>query len=200
MKPSYYLTILSVAFSIVVKAQTGSLKGTVRTSDGNPAEYVNISIEGSSKGAIADRKGNFELRNLSAGSYVVVASFVGLVTQKTSVDIKSGETTKIEFTLAEDTRRLEEVVISGLSEKYTADRPSSSLRLTSPLIETPQNIQVVTREMLKDQQVISMSDGVIRNVSGAVRQEHWGDLYTNIMSRGSQVQAFRNGFNVVNSY
>lgn len=184
----------------MVQAQTGSLKGTVRTSDGNPAEYVNISIEGSSKGAIADRKGNFELRNLSAGSYIVVASFVGLVTQRTSVDIKSGEITKIEFTLAEDTRRLEEVVISGLSEKYTADRPSSSLRLTSPLIETPQNIQVVTREMLKDQQVISMSDGVIRNVSGAVRQEHWGDLYTNIVSRGSQVQAFRNGFNVVNSY
>jgi iron complex outermembrane recepter protein len=45
-----------------------------------------------------------------------------------------------------------------------------------------------------------MSDGAIRNVSGAIRQEHWGDLYTNIVSRGSQIQAFRNGFNVVNSY
>jgi iron complex outermembrane receptor protein len=33
-----------------------------------------------------------------------------------------------------------------------------------------------------------------------VRLEHWGDLYTNITSRGSQIQAFRNGFNVVNSY
>src|SRR3546814_11159908 len=45
-----------------------------------------------------------------------------------------------------------------------------------------------------------MSDQLIRNVSGATRLEHWGDLYTNITMRGSQIQAFRNGFNVVNSY
>ena len=43
-------------------------------------------------------------------------------------------------------------------------------------------------------------DGLIKNVSGAVRLEHWGDLYTNIQMRGSQIQAFRNGFNVVASY
>jgi iron complex outermembrane receptor protein len=55
-------------------------------------------------------------------------------------------------------------------------------------------------DLLRDQQVISMSDGLIRNVSGVVRSEHWGDLYANISARGSQVQAFRNGFNVVNSY
>jgi iron complex outermembrane receptor protein len=45
-----------------------------------------------------------------------------------------------------------------------------------------------------------MSDGLVRNVSGATRVEHWGDLYTNITMRGSQIQAFRNGMNVVNSY
>lgn len=45
-----------------------------------------------------------------------------------------------------------------------------------------------------------MSDGLIRNVSGTLRQEHWADMYANIVSRGSQIQAFRNGFNVVNSY
>jgi iron complex outermembrane receptor protein len=74
------------------------------------------------------------------------------------------------------------------------------LRLNEPLLQVPQNIQVVTSQILADQQVISMSDGLIRNVSGAIRQEHWGDLYTNITMRGSQIQAFRNGFNVVSSY
>lgn len=95
---------------------------------------------------------------------------------------------------------LREVVIATSAKKYLEKKPSQSLRITTPLLETPQNIQVVTGDVLKDQQVISMSDGLIRNVSGLVRLEHWGDLYTNITARGSQIQAFRNGFNVVNSY
>src|SRR5690606_22652710 len=44
------------------------------------------------------------------------------------------------------------------------------------------------------------SDGLLRNVSGTIRSEHWGDLYANVNMRGSQVQAFRNGFNVVASF
>ena len=198
---SLYLLTLCVFFSASVWGQgTGSVQGNIKTSDGNPAEYVNISIEGTSKGTVANRNGSFEIKNLKPGSYNLIASFVGLETQQQSVDVKNGEITKVTFVLTENTQRLEEIVILEAKDKYTADRVSSSLRLTTPLIETPQNIQVVTPEMLKNQQVISMSDGVIRNVSGAVRQEHWGDLYTNIVARGSQIQAFRNGFNVVNSY
>lgn len=97
-------------------------------------------------------------------------------------------------------KNLSTVVITGNGESYTEKEPSTSLRLQTPLLETPQNIQIVGKAMLKDQQVISMSDGLIRNVSGLIRMEHWGDLYTNITARGSQIQALRNGFNVVNSY
>ncbi len=99
-----------------------------------------------------------------------------------------------------DARRLREVTIRDSRNTYTTPQTSTSLRLTTPIQELPQNIQVVTKDMLQDQQVTSMSDGLIRNVSGLVRMEHWGDLYTNITARGSQIQAFRNGFNVVNSY
>ena len=196
-----FTALLFILLSPGAWAQTtGSVKGTVKTSDGNPGEYVNITIEGSSKGTIADRKGNFEIRNLLPGSYIVVASFVGLESQRQSVEVTAGSAILVDFILTESASRLEEIVVSGSRDKYTTDKVSSSLRLRATLMEIPQNIQVVTPEMLRDQQVISMSDGVIRNVSGAVRQEHWGDLYTNIAARGSQVQAFRNGFNVVNSH
>jgi iron complex outermembrane receptor protein len=195
-----YLSLLYFSAISALAQTSGSIRGSVKTSDGNPAEYVNISIEGTSKGTVADRNGYFEIKNLKPGSYNLVASFVGLETQRNSVDINSGEVAKIDFVLKENTQQLEEIVVLEAGDRYTADRVSSALRITTPLIETPQNIQVVTPEMLKNQQVISMSDGVIRNVSGAVRQEHWGDLYANIVARGSQVQAFRNGFNIVNSY
>jgi iron complex outermembrane recepter protein len=195
------ILVFALFCGVLVFAQVpGAIQGTIKTSDGNPAEYVSLSIEGSSKGTVADRNGHFEIKNLKPGRYNLVASFVGLQSQNLPVEVRNGEVTKIDFTIKANAQELEEIVISGSPDRYTTDRVSSTLRVTTPLLEIPQNIQVVTGEMLKDQQVISMSDGLIRNVSGAVRQEHWGDLYTNIAARGSQIQAFRNGFNVVNSY
>jgi iron complex outermembrane receptor protein len=199
MKTLYLIVLFLI--SVTTHAQTtGSVGGTISTSDGDPAEFVNVSLKGTGKGAVADKNGNYLIINIAPGSYTLEASFVGLEIQQQTIEIKAGEKVRLDFTLKENSQQLQEVVISGTRDSYKADRPSQSLRLKTALIETPQNIQVITREVLKDQQIISMSDGLVRNVSGAVRMEHWGDLYTNITARGSQIQAFRNGFNVVNSY
>lgn len=179
---------------------TNTISGTIRTSDNSPAEFVNVSLKGTSKGAVADKNGKFEIRNISAGSYTLVASYVGLEKQEKQIEVVQGENLVVDFTLNENSERLQEVIISGSRDNLVVNDPSPSLRINEPLIETPQNIQVITGDALKGQQVISMSDGLIRNVSGVVRSEHWGDLYANISARGSQMHAFRNGFNVVNSY
>lgn len=191
-------TLLLIGFPLL--AQNGSIRGTVRTSDGNPAEYVNISLKGTSRGAVADKLGNYQINGVAPGNYMLVTTFVGLEKKEQSIEVKAGEILTVDFTLNENAERLQEIIVSGSREGYKVDKPSRSLRLATPLLETPQNIQVVTHDVLNDQQIISMSDGLVRNVSGAVRLEHWGDLYTNITARGAQLQAFRNGFNVVNSY
>jgi iron complex outermembrane receptor protein len=198
---SLALTLLMLLSGSVLFAQTtGSVSGTVKTSDGSPAEFVNVMLEGTSKGTVADDRGRFKIGNLAPGSYTLVVSFIGLETQQQVVEITAGQNKEVSFSLKENSSELQEVVISGTRDSYKADRTSSSLRLSSSLLETPQNIQVVTGEVLKDQQIISMSDGLIRNVSGVTRAEHWGDMYANLSARGSQLQAFRNGFNIVNSY
>ncbi|HEX6227373.1 MAG TPA: TonB-dependent receptor [Chryseolinea sp.] len=188
------------AFAGASWAQNGSISGTISTADGATAEFVNVSIKGTAKGATTDSNGKFEIRKVSPGKHILVASFVGFDPIEKSVEVQSGNATTVDFVLNETSAQLSEVVIRGDRDGYKIDAPSNSLRLQSTLLETPQNIQIVTKDILRDQQVISMSDGLIRNVSGAVRLEHWGDLYTNISARGSQIQAFRNGFNVVNSY
>ena len=161
-------------------AQPGSIQGTISTSDGAAAEYVNVSIKGTAKGATTDANGKFEIRKVSPGLHVLVASFVGFNPIEQSVEVESGKATSVDFVLNETSAQLSEVEIRGERDGYKIDAPSNSLRLQSTLLETPQNIQIVTKDILRDQQVISMSDGLIRNVSGAVRMEHWGDLYTNI--------------------
>lgn len=196
-----FLILLTLSTPRTAEAQNGRVKGTIKTSDGQPAEFVSVGLLPINITAIVNRAGEYDLKNVPPGQYTLKTFFVGLESIEQHVEVKSNETTTVaEIVLKENAQTLKEVVVSSVKNTYYNRQPSSSLRLDAPLLEVPQNIQIVSGEALRDQQVISMSDGLIRNVSGAVRSEHWGDLYTNISARGSQVQAFRNGFNVVNSY
>lgn len=191
--------ILFLLLGHSVLAQTSLIKGKVSTSDGKPAEFVNVILKGTTKGTIADAEGNFSLTNLKSGSYTVFVSFVGLKSQTQKVELKDSETATLNFTLQEDANQLQEVLVIANPSKYVTDYPSISLRLKTPLLEIPQNIQVITRQILQDQQIFDMQEGVIRNVSGATRSEHW-ENYARIVMRGSRIAAFRNGMNVTETW
>ena len=67
---------------------------------------------------------------------------------------------------------------------------SNSIRFGTTFIKIPQNVQVVGSQIMADQQIVSMSDGIARNVSGVTKLEHWGDSYTRINMRGSRCSRF----------
>lgn len=196
----YTLLIFSLILYSTAFGQQGAIKGKISSADGKPAIYVSIGLKDKNIGTTTDEKGEYILKNLKAGSYTLKVTSVGVNTQEKNVAVTAGQTTTVNFTLTENSQALNEVTIAGIKNKYKVSLPSASLRLNEPLLEAAQNIQTVSDQVIKDQQIISMSDGLIRNVSGAVRLEHWGDMYTNITMRGSQIQAMRNGFNVVTSF
>lgn len=192
---------VSLSFTGYSQSKVGSISGTITDSAGKPMPYVSVTVKGLNIGTNSDYEGKYNIKNVPVGSQTLVFKLIGYTTHEETVEITGNQKTQVsEVVLSAHTQALDEIVLNYQQNKYLNDEPSISLRLEEPLIEIPQNIQVVTTEALKDQQVISMSDGLVRNVSGLIRSEHWGDLYTNINARGSQVQAFRNGFNVVNSY
>lgn len=180
--------------------QFATVKGTITTPNGKPAAYISIGLKGNSNGTLTDDNGKFTIHRVKPGTYTIKASAVGINASEKTITVIAGENKTIDFILSENDQALEEITVAGKNNRYKISLPSASLRLNEPLLEAPQNIQTVTNQAIKDQQIISMSDGLIRNVSGAVRLEHWGDMYTNITMRGSQIQAMRNGFNVVSSY
>jgi len=197
----YTLTAVMLLINLVAFGQQfATIKGKIKTADGNAAAFISVGLKGKNHGATSDESGNFVINRVKPGTYLIVASAVGIKAAEQNITIAAGETKTINFMLQETDEALEEITIAGIKEKYKISLPSATLRLNEPLLEAPQNIQIVSNQVLKDQQIISMSDGLIRNVSGAVRLEHWGDLYTNINMRGSQIQAMRNGFNVVSSF
>lgn len=178
----------------------GQIKGTVVNRSNEPIAGISLWIKGTRIGGKTNGEGKYEVQGLRPGDHTLVLSAVGVQRQERVIHVLEGQELQEDFIIDATNEQLQEVVISSTKKQYKVDTTSLSLRLGEPLIEIPQNIQVVTNKVLSDQQVVSMSDGLIRNVSGAVRLEHWGDLYANITMRGSQIQAFRNGFNVVGSY
>ncbi len=194
------LFLLSL-FSVATFAQQGgSIKGKITSADGKPAVYVSVGLKNTTLGTITNETGEYLLLKVRPGTYTLNVSAVGIQAQQKEITITAGQNLTQDFVLTENSQALKEVTVQGLKNRYKVSLPSASLRLNEPLLEAPQNIQTVSEQVIKDQQIISMSDGLIRNVSGAVRLEHWGDMYTNVSMRGSQIQAMRNGFNFVASY
>ena len=192
--------LLFLTSGIYAQQQHGTISGIVTTKNGEPVAYVTVTVKGTSYGATTTDKGNFRINRINPGTYTINVTAVNVKSQEKEVTVAAGQNETVNFELDLSNTQLKEVMVNARNSSVKMDNPSQSLRLQEPLIQVAQNIQVVSAQSIKEQQIISMSDGIIRNVSGAVRLEHWGDLYTNITMRGSQIKAFRNGFNVVSSY
>lgn len=163
MRQLFFITVFVIFSQMATMGQsTGIVQGTVKTADGNPADHVNISIEGTSRGDVADRKGFFEIRNLNPGNYNLVASFVGLESQKLAIEIKPGETTRVELTLNESAQQLGEVVIA--SNRQNQESPYVS-KLPLKSMENPQVYSTISTELLRHQAVTNFDDA-LRNVPG----------------------------------
>jgi len=112
----------------------------------------------------------------------------GVVAQVTKDSISGGN------------RELDQVVITLEKSPFVKGKVSESLRVTQAIENLPQNIQVISTELIEARQITTLTDGIIRNVSGAVRLEEWGDVYARINMRGSRASAFRNGMNISSTY
>ena len=163
----------------MMSQELGKVTGKVTLSGNIPAENIAVALKGTKYTAVTNSYGQYEIKNVKPGSYVISIHSVGIQPVEDNIVVKSKQTTNKSFSLSESQEDLDEVVIT--KNKYKQDKPSLSLRLQTPVLEIPQNIQIISGQTLKDQQITSMSDGVIRNVSGAVRLEHWGDLYLSLI-------------------
>ena len=158
------ITLLLLSFSLSF-AQTGNINGSVKTSDGKPAELVSITIKGTNKAVSTDKSGSYQLKNIKPGVQTLVATFVGLQNQEQTVEVKSNETTTINFVLKENSAELQEVIVSS---RGTNKVNTAVAKLPLKNLENPQVYNSVSAEIMK-QQVITTYDDAMRNVPGISR-------------------------------
>ncbi|MCX5728618.1 MAG: TonB-dependent receptor plug domain-containing protein, partial [Nitrospirae bacterium] len=77
------------------------------------------------------------------------------------------------------------VVVAASRESYVVQNAISGTKTNTPIMETPLNVQVISQQALKDQQVISI-DQALKNVSGVTTT-------TNVAGGGDQ-QFYLRGF------
>src|SRR5882724_7510803 len=111
--------IFSFTLSVTAYSQhNGTIKGIIKTADGSPAEFINIVLKGTNKGATTNSNGEFEIKHATPGTHSLIISFIGLEPKELAIDVKAGEVTSVpEVTLNEDANHLSEVVVTGMRER-----------------------------------------------------------------------------------
>lgn len=112
------LTVLSAA------AQTRTVSGTVKDSEGAPMPGVSILEKGTSNGVTSDADGKFSIA-VNPGA-VIVFSFIGAKQQEITV----GSQSSIDVVLVSDVSQLDEVVIIGYGAVKRSDLNGSVVSVT----------------------------------------------------------------------
>lgn len=123
-------SVLLLSFStLFVKAQNGTVTGTVRDESGTALSNASITIQGTNGGTTTTPDGTFTIRT-SAGSHIIQASYVGFGTDKKTVSVKSGETITVNFSL----------ISSGVTNEVVV---LGSRALPRTQLETPVPVDVI---------------------------------------------------------
>ncbi|MBC8154809.1 MAG: carboxypeptidase-like regulatory domain-containing protein, partial [Bacteroidetes bacterium] len=94
-----YSTLLLFISPSALAQQASTIRGNVKTSDGNAAEAVTVSLKGKTLGAITSNTGDYSIGRVKAGEYTVQVSAVGLKTAEQTVSVTAGESATVDFVL-----------------------------------------------------------------------------------------------------
>lgn len=196
MKSLAQILFAVLFFAIKVNAQnTGTIKGTVVTSDETPIEKVTISSTEGGFSVITDAQGAFTISNVNPGKLTLVLSHVGYTSSSVIVNVKQqGVTVLPKVYLNEIANEISEVIVSGSVITKTLATGKSGVKP----IDLPQSIQVINNKVIDQQQSIRMSD-VVKNINGVYVGSARGGAQESFWSRGYDMSAnnmFKNGFRV----
>lgn len=194
------LSCILCFISSFVFAQTASLAGRIKTSH-SISDAVNIKIKGTSTSTTTDESGEYQIKKLNAGTIILIVSAVGFETQETTVELKENETVIVpEIFLAESTNQLQSVEVTGRKKSsYKNDNTFSATKLEMKVIDVPQSISFVTKELIQDQQALRLKD-VGKNVAGVNEFSTYDDITIRGFRNNDSNGRLINGLRGVNAF
>lgn len=172
------LTFCLSLFSFQTKAQTGNLTGIITDKDGLYVPGANILIIDLQKGAISDFDGKFTVLAIPTGMHQLKISYLGYKDIIKEIEIKDGETLKVNYTLDDSSYELDEIQISvGLGGQAKAlNTQKNNINITN----------VVATDQIGKFPDANIGDAMKR-ISGITMQVDQGEA-RNIIVRGLSPQ------------
>lgn len=162
------LLLFNLSFS-----QSGSLSGKVTDAKGESVIGANVVLDKTSKSTTTDADGNYTISGLADGPASVTVSFIGLATQSKTTTI-SGKTT-LDFQMQEDSKTLEEVVVTGV---------------VNPRTKLKSSVSVTTLDVKQVEQSAPRSTAeIFRTIPGIRSESSGGEGNANIAVRGVPISS-----------
>jgi outer membrane receptor protein involved in Fe transport len=154
------LICLVLIQAIVVLAQDGSLKGTVRDSQTKETLIgATVLIVGTYKGMACDIDGNYIIKDIKPGDYSIKVSFLGYADQIfNGIKIEEDKTKTLDIELTSRAQSIQEVVIVGEKNLVNLESAASEVKISAEEISS-MNVRSV-------QDVVALQAGVSQTPDG----------------------------------
>ncbi|NNT71357.1 TonB-dependent receptor [Flavobacterium sp. IMCC34852] len=162
------LLLFNLSFS-----QSSSLSGKVTDAKGEAVVGANVVLSSGSKSASTNAEGMYSFSGLTDGSVTVTVSYIGFATEKKTVDVK-GNTT-MDFQLQDDSKVLEEVVVTGV---------------VNPRAKIKSSVSITTLDVKQVEQSAPRSTAeIFRTIPGIRSESSGGEGNANISVRGVPISS-----------
>lgn len=184
----------------------GRIAGRVASPDGAGLEGISVVEQGGRYGTLTNGKGQYVLDKLPLGSYVLLTRSLGHAEARREVVLTAEQpSATLDFTLTASTNAMQEVEVLGRKEtSYKSNYSLVGTRTATDLLDVPQSISTVTKELMEDRQAYRLTD-VVKNVAGVTQYSHYDDFTIRGFRNGYEsgfrlINGLRSGFSYGNSF
>lgn len=171
------LLLLAVISFLRLSANMHPIEGKIIDCESHKGiQYVNVIVEGTSKGAVSDGSGKFIINNIPVGDYTIAVSSIGYYDIRVPVSVDDASKS-ITIPLCEKSLELEQFVV-------TATRTERQLK------DVPIQTQMISRKAIERMQVTNFKDLLEYELPGVEFTNNGGFANINMMGFGGKYVLF----------
>jgi iron complex outermembrane recepter protein len=156
--------VVAIALALILpsivfaqQTSTSTISGKVSARDGTVLSRASVAINDGKQAVVADNEGRFEMKNVQPGEYTLVVSHVGYAPLRTPITVRAGMSEYVDIVLDERPSG-STIIVTAPRIAYRPQTSSTALKTSTPLLETPATVQIVTAERLSEQKADRVSD------------------------------------------
>lgn len=168
-----FLLLLSLALLLVsnlgFSGAPGRVTGSIQSEKGEPVAGISVQLEGTGHVAVTDADGRFDIRNVQAGSYTLIATGVGHEAKRENLILREGQELELNYKLNSSTNELSQVIIS------TARRQAFSAinKIDVPLRDMPITTSTVSARTIEQRGNDDLGEAM-KNTTGVRANNTYG--------------------------